>query len=161
MMSLIPLPYRIALLIAYCAAVYAVGWLNGNLHVKHKWDASRAAIQAAEAKAVDARLADNARLATQQAGFNAAITKAKNEDLAPALAAIAADRVRIGPALCPRFAAATETAGTGRSDDADHVAAGIRDQAERDLKALELDVASALATGRTAQAFIKTNGLAP
>ena len=165
-LSLIPPIYRwgagAALIGVILTGAAALGYQKGESSVHRDWDASKAAIVLSEKAAVDARLASNAKTATEQAGFNIAIKKAKNEDLAPIVAAIAADRVRIGPALCPgRFTAAPEAASAGRSDGADHVAVGIYDQAERDFKALEVDVAKSLATGRAAQSFITENGLAP
>lgn len=161
MISLIPLPYRIGLLGLICGLLYVFGMMHGESVVNAKWSASRAAIQAAEVLATDKRLAENAKLAVQQAGFNLAIKKAKNEDLAPVVAAIAADRLRIGPALCPRFATAAEAASASRSDDADHVASRVPSAVERDFKSLEMEVANSMASGRAAQKFITDNGLAP
>ena len=162
MMSLIPLPYRIGLLGLICGALYVFGMMHGESVVKRKWDAQNAATQAARAVAVDARIADNAKTAADQRDINLAIKKAKNEDLAPVVAAIAADRLRIGPALCPgRFTAASEAPSVSRSDGPDNVASGVSQAAERDFKALELEVAKSLASGRAAQKFITDNGLAP
>jgi len=161
-LPLIPLAYRIGLVATLALSMYVIGHHQGAKGVQRDWNASKAAIVLAEKAAVDTRLSSNAKTAAEQAGFNAAIKKAKNEDLAPVVAAIAADRVRIGPALCPgRFTATAEAPGASGGDGTDHVAAGIRDQAERDLKALEVEVAKSLATGRTAQGFITANGLAP
>lgn len=161
MISLIPLPYKLGIIGLICAALFGFGWAGGKSHVEGKWAAQRAAIQAAEASAINARLAANKIEAAQQHDINEAIKKAKNEDLAPVVAAIAADRLRIGPALCPRFATAPETTSASGGDGPDNVATGIHDAAERDFKALELEVAKSLASGRAAQKFITNNGLAP
>lgn len=162
MINLIPLPYKLGILGLFSAALFAFGCMAGKSHVQAKWDAQRAATQAAALSAVETRVIDNAKTSAEQAGFNLAIKKAKNEDLAPVVAAIAADRVRIGPALCPgRFTASAEAASASRSDGVDHVAIGIQSAAERDLVALKIEIANSLATGRAAQKFITDNGLAP
>jgi len=161
-LSLIPLAYRIGLVAALALSMYVIGHHQGANGVQRDWEASKTAIVVAKAAAVDNRLADNAKTAAEQAGFNLAIKKAKNEDLAPVVAAIAADGLRIGKALCPsRFTATAQAASASGSDGPDHVAAGVRDAAERDFKALELEVANSLASGRSAQKFIHDNGLAP
>jgi hypothetical protein len=111
--------------------------------------------------AMVARTVDNAALAAQQDQINIKITKAANEELAPVVARIATDRVRVGPALCGGPAAPTQAESAG-SGDGDHPAGRlVRDDLERDLDALKLRVEEALATGRACQAFVRENGLAP
>ena len=111
--------------------------------------------------AVVGRVQDNAVLATQQNQFNLDITKAKNEELAPVVQRIYVDRVRVGPAICngPSGPAATESAaGSAGTDPPGRL---VRDDVERDLRALMRDVEQDLATGRACQAFIEKNGLVP
>lgn len=159
---MIPLPYRIAAIAALIVAVWAFGYHRGSLHVQGQWNASKAAETASINEAILERVAENAKQAEAQSAINAAITKAKNEDLAPVVAAISADRLRIGPALCPgRSAAPAQAESASISHAADNESRGIPPELERDIRALEIRVEEALATGRACQNWITENGMAP
>lgn len=115
---------------------------------------------AVDALAVSARVRDNAVLEVKQATINVAITKAKNEEIAPVARRIAADRVRVGPAICgPTTPPTPESAAS--SDDTNSPGRVVRADLERDIRALKLAVEEDLATGRACQAFVRENGLQP
>lgn len=158
--ALVPLPYRILALALFAAALVAFGYVKGVSHERAKWDAANVAKTIADDKAILARVDSNTKLAIQQAGFNAAITKAKHEELDPIVAAINANRVRVGPAICSGPAAPTEAPSAGSGHAADTGSRFLREDLERDLKALEVRVEEAMATGRACQAFVRVNGMA-
>lgn len=159
--SLVPLPYRIGIIACLIAATFCTGWLKGVQYEKGKWQAADAKRIHAEDQAIASRAQANAAIALRQRDINDAITKANHEELAPVIASIAADRVRIGPALCggPTSPAQAQSASGGNGPDP--VASGLRDAAERDLAALKAEVATSLAAGRSCQAFVRDNGMAP
>lgn len=115
---------------------------------------------ARDAVAILTRMHDNTVLAAQQATTNFNITKVKNEELAPVAAHIAADRVRVGPAICGS-AAPAQTSDASRGDGTNTATRLVSDQLEADIRALELRVEEALATGRACQAFGRANGFWP
>lgn len=158
--SLIPLSWKIcagaglALVLVVAASTY-------HHHVYQQgFDAAVDQRAARDAVAVVARVQDNAVLSIKQDAINAVLTKVKNEELAPVLHRIAADRVRVGPAICGPAtpAQAQSAAGSDRSDPPGRL---VRDDIERDLRALKAAVEQDLATGRACQAFVRDNGLVP
>jgi prophage endopeptidase len=158
--ALVPLPYRILALALFAAALVAFGYVKGLSHEHAKWDAANVAKTIADDKAILARVDSNTKLAIKQAGFNEAITKAKHEELDPIVAAINADRMRVGPAICSGLAAPAEATSTSGGNAADTGGRVLPPDLERDLKALEIRVEEALATGRACQAFVRVNGMA-
>jgi len=108
-------------------------------------------------------VAANAREAKRQAAINQTITEGKDREIAALTARLnAAGRLRVGPAICgggPAPAAQTPDAGGGHG--ADTPAGLVREDVDRDFKALILAVETDLATGRACQAAAREHGLAP
>ena len=157
---MIPLSWRIGAVLALCGVLTLCG--TAAYHHIDKGGYERAVAERAvkDAAAVIARTKENAAEAAKQSSTNTAITKAKDEELAPVVKRIYVDRVRVGPALCGGVAAPAETASPSRSDGDDSTGRLVRDDLERDLRALELRVEEALATGRACQAWVRENGFA-
>ena len=146
---------------ALMLALFGAGHHLGARSVHRDWDAEKLATAQAANKAVAARVASNTALETKQAATNTAITKAHDEEIAHVRTAIAARRVRVGPAICAGSAAPTEAPRASGSDGADPTSRVVREDLERDLRALEIRVEEALATGRTCQAFVTESERAP
>jgi len=125
----------------------------------HKAAVSERAAQ--DAVAILKRTQDNAILSIKQDATNAILTKVKNEELAPVRERIVTQRVYVGAAICGGPAAAAETESATGSDRADPPGRLVREDVERDLRALTLAVEEDLATGRACQEFLRENGLAP
>lgn len=155
---LVPLPYRIAALVAFAAALVAFGYVKGASHVHSEWDAAKAAQVAAENAAIGARVAANTKEAARQSEINATITKAKDEQIADIRARLAAERMRL-PAFCSGPTATAETPRPSSSDGPDSTVRILPEQVERDIKALILQTEEVAATGRACQAFVTENGL--
>lgn len=147
--------------VALVLAIFGAGHHYGSGSVNAKWDKSKAAQAAAENAAILKRTADNAALAAKQSETNSNITKAHDEELATVRASIANHRVRVGPAICGRSAARAQAESTSSGDAVDSSSRLVRQDLERDLRALEIRVEEALATGRACQKFVTENGLAP
>jgi prophage endopeptidase len=147
----------VALAAAIAAGVQAYG--------AHKYQQGHAAAVSERAArdlvAVVNRTKENTALSIKQDAINAVLTKAKNEELAPVVARIAAQRVRVGAALCDGPPAPAQTESTAGSDSADPPGRLVRQDVERDIVALKLAVEEDLATGRACQAFLDKNGLVP
>lgn len=142
-------------------ALLAGGAVMCHRHIYQQgFDAATNERAARDALAVISRVQDNAALSIKQNAINAFITKDKNEKLAPVIARIAAERVRIGPAICGPSAPAKAESPSG-SDDTDSSGRLARSDVERDIRALKISVETDLATGRACQAFVIENGLAP
>lgn len=161
MIGLIPLPWKIG-----GAAVLVGALIAGHLYrVKAADNAgyARAVSQRAvlDAAAIMERTKENAALTAQQDAINAKITKGKNNEIATLRARLAADRVRVGPAICGGSADPAETSSAGSGDGSDSGTRGIRADVERDIKAAVIQVEEALSTARACQAFVRENGLAP
>lgn len=159
-LSLIPLSWKIGAAVAMAGAMVAGGAAYHHHVYQQGFDAAVAQRAARDAVAVVARVQDNAALSVKQADTNINITKAKNEELAPIVRRIVAERVRVGPAICGP-STPTQAASAAGSDRADPPGRLVRDDVERDLRALKLAVEQDLATGRACQAFIKENGFTP
>lgn len=113
-----------------------------------------------DAVAVITRTHDNAVLSIKQNTINTIITETKNAEITPVVQRIYVDRVRVGTGTCgPAGAADTQSAGGG--DGANPPGRLVRDDVERDTRALTEAVEQDLATGRACQAFVRENGMAP
>lgn len=160
--TIIPAPWRIALLVLLAVVLAAFGWVKGAQHVQGKWDADKGARAQAITDAVLARVAENKTKAARQAAVNQAITEGKDHEIATLTARLnAAPRLRVGPALCsgPASTAPAEAAGSG--NDADPPGRLVREDVDRDLKSLILAVETDLATGRACQAFVESMAQKP
>lgn len=146
--------------LAALLAVFFAGHHMGARGVQIDWEADKLVRATATNKAMIKRIQDNTTVAAQQATTNATITKAKNEELAPVVQRIYVDRVRVGTGSCGP-AVPAEAPGTGSGDGTDPPGRLVREDVERDTRALTEAVEQDLATGRACQAFIRENGLAP
>lgn len=153
--------FVVAVLVLVLLAVGAT--LGVRWYGAHQFQAGHAAAEAEqrgrELVATVARVQDNAVVASKQQSINLTITESKNEELAPVRARIAADRVRVGPALCGGAAAAPETESAQGGNGADPSGRVVRPDIDRDFRALKLAVEEDLATGRACQVFVEANGL--
>lgn len=153
---------RVYLAIGLCiVALY--GWhelkthyINeGKAEVMQLWkiaDAER------EEKANDDRIAEQ----QHQAAINESIKKEHANEINKIRAFIAgAPKLRVGSAICGEFAKTPEATSTSGSIEANTSTRVVRDDIDRDIKSLELNVEEAFATCRAAQEFIIENGLAP
>ena len=114
---------------------------------------------ARDAVAIVARVRDNAVLSIKQENINQIITRTKNEETVPVIQRIYVDRVRVGAGTCGPAGAANADGASG-SDEADPSGRLVRDDVERDTRALTEAVEQDLATGRACQAFVRENGMA-
>lgn len=114
---------------------------------------------ASDAVAVFARVRDNAVESARQVNINQTITRTKNEEVAPVVQRIYIDRVRVGAGTCGP-AGTADAKGASGSDGADSSGRLVRDDVERDTRALTEAVEQDLATGRACQAFVRENGMA-
>lgn len=159
--SLVPLPYRIAIIAALFVAAGGFGWVKGAGHVRAEWSAADAKRIHAEDTAITARSQANAAEALRQRDIDDAITKANHEELTPVLSSIATDRVHIGPALCGGPAAPAKAESASGGNAADPASRLVSPELESRIRELEERVETALATGRACQAFVRANGMAP
>lgn len=111
--------------------------------------------------AIVSRTVENKVIADTQHNINVAITKAKNEELAPVRARIAADRVRVGPTLCDGTATPPAPEGARGSDGPNSGAGLLSPGMDRDIRALILETEEVAATARACQRFVRENGLVP
>ena len=115
---------------------------------------------ARDAVAIVGRVRDNAVLSIKQDNINQIIARTKNEEIAPVVQRIYVDRVRVGAGTCGSASAAV-TDGASVSDGTDPPGWLVREDVERDTRALSEAVERDLATGRACQAFVRENGMAP
>lgn len=113
-----------------------------------------------DAVAVFTRVGDNAALSLKQDSINRVITKVKNEEIAPVVKRIYVDRVRVGSGTCGSASAANTSSASG-SDGANPSSRLVRDDVERDTRALIEAVEQDLATGRACQLFLRENEMWP
>lgn len=114
MISLIPMPYRLGIIGLIGAALMAFAYARGKSHVQAKWNAQRAATQAAEVSAAKDSLAKERSL---QAKFDNESAQRQKEkiDHEKAMSGVLANARRgdsglRAPGTCPRIAAAPASA---------------------------------------------------
>lgn len=139
-----------------------VGTLGVRWYGAHEFAAGqlaeREAAHGRELVATVARVQDNAVEASKQQSINLTVTEKTHEELAPVIRTIYVDRVRVGAASCgPAPTAETESASGGNG--ADSAGRLVREDVERDTRALDQRVEEAFATGRACQAWAVANGL--
>lgn len=160
-MNLIPWYWKAIAAVLLAAAIAA----GVQAYGAHKWqqghDSAVSERAARDLVAVVTRTDQNAALSIKQDAINAVLTKAKNEELTPVVARIAAERVRVGPALCNGPAAPAKAESAASSDGDDPLGRLVRQDVDRDIRALKLAVEEDLATGRACQRFLQENGLVP
>jgi hypothetical protein len=144
------------------AAALVLAGLGVRAYGAHEYHAGVAAEQEAQRArtlvATVARVQDNAVEASKQQSINLTVTEKKHEELAPVIRTVYVDRVRVGAASCGP-AASTEAASTGGGNGADSAGRLVREDVERDTRALDVAVEEALATGRACQEFVVRNGM--
>lgn len=139
--------------------LYGIGHHQGAKAVQSRWDVAKAEIIVAENAAIIKRSADNTALAAKQSETNTKIEANDEKELAPVRRAIAADRVRVGPALCggtPTTAKAESPASGNATDPGPRL---VPPELEIRIRELEVRVEEALATGRACQQFVRDNGM--
>lgn len=90
------------------------------------------------------------------AADNAAITKAKNEEIAAVRSSLAVS-LRRGAGICARPASAPEVLTTGSSDEADPASGAFRSDIQRDIGASLMEMEEVAATGRACQAWVRSS----
>ena len=115
---------------------------------------------ARDAVAIVTRVHDNAVLSIKQDTINTIITETRNAEITPVVQRIYVDRVRVGAGTCGP-AGTADTQGAGGGNGANPPGRLVREDVERDTRALTEAVEQDLATGRACQAFVRENGMAP
>lgn len=135
---------------------------QGRAEMKAEWAADNALRTKAENAAILHRLNSNDRIREQQEIDLKKMKKENADEIAKIRAAYATDgRLRIPATVCSGFAASTEA---GRASGGNAASAGtvaLPAQTERDLRGLMQEADTIVAGCRAAQAFIRSNGLAP
>jgi prophage endopeptidase len=159
------MPDRLIISLVLTLVLLVGGWLSLAAYGTHRYNQGHAAAiaerAAQDAVAVLNRTKENDATVAVQAQTNSIITKVKNEELAPVRERIVTQRVYVGSAICNGTAAPAKTQGTSSGDGADSSGRLVRQDVERDIVALKLDVEQDLATGRACQRFLDENGLVP
>jgi prophage endopeptidase len=158
--DVIPLPWKIGTALALVGALAVAHIWRVHQADQNGFDRATSERAARDAIAIISRVQNNAALSIKQDSINAVLTKVKNEELAPVRSRIAAERVRVGTAICGPAAPAQAEDATG-SDGANPPGRLVRSDIDRDIRALKLAVEEDLATGRACQAFGRENGLVP
>lgn len=132
----------------------------GKAEVQAKWDADKAARKKAEDAAIAKRAQDNALEKERQDAIVDRIKEQYNVEIGKLRNDVAtAKRVRVGTAICGQGTSSpTKASGTEGSNVANPGAGLVREDVERDIRALMINVEEALATGRACQNFLIDNG---
>ena len=149
----------------WCWAILMVvtALLGAELHGRHavqmKWDSAIAAEKAANDLLVDKRREDNRALAAKQLLDSSNIQRKHDEEVSSArLAAARRERLRIGTALCPA-AGPTEAGGASSGDGADSGTRLVREDIDRDIRALEVRVEEAFPQAGRLERFSSSRNL--
>lgn len=134
---------------------FASGWWLGAGRMEGKWSASKAAMAQAQDAAIIQRVTENQALIDKNAADNAAITKAKNEEIAAVRSSLAIS-LRRGAGICARPASAPEVAATGSGDAADTASGVFRSDIQRDIGASLMEMEEVAATGRACQSYVRS-----
>ena len=162
MIALIPASYRWLAFFLMGAVLFGFGYVKGAAHERDAWDASKAAIAAAEAKVITARLSENLNLAIKQAANAAAIQQDHDHEIASLHVRIAAaPRLRIGPAFCDRSASTASVSDATSSDAASPGARLLSDGMDDAVKSLIDQSEDVAATARACQAGAWAAGIVP
>ena len=136
--------------------------LHGQHVVQARWDAFNVAQAVKNKEAIDKRVEDNTLLKTVQVGTSTNIQKAHDNEIATLHASLAAaKRMRVGPSFCPSVTgqANSNSASSGNGDNSTGWL--LPPTMDAAVKQLILESETAAATGRAAQEFIRSNGMAP
>lgn len=142
---------------------FALGWSINGWRIDSNVQEQRAKRAETSLTAIDNRVKENVADELEFTAINQKIEGKKNEELAPVVTRInSAPRVRVGTAICPAVVTgAPKAESTGSGNGTDTGGGLVRQDVDRDIRALKLKVEEALATGRACQAFVKENGLVP
>lgn len=134
---------------------FAAGWWLGSGRMEGKWNAEKAAITQSQDAAIIQRVTENQALIDKYASDNAAITKAKNEEIAAVRSSLTVS-LRRGAGICAGPARAPEVAATGGGNEANPASGAFRDDIQRDIRAALMEMEEVAATGRACQSFVKS-----
>lgn len=134
---------------------FVAGWWIGAGRVQGKWDASKAAVAQAQDAAIIQRVTENQALIDKYAADNAAITKAKNEEIAVVRSSLAVS-LRRGAGICAGSARTPEVPATGSGNEANSASGAFRSDLERDIGAVLMEMEEVAATGRACQSFVRS-----
>lgn len=132
----------------------------GRAEVQAKWEGEKKAIKDAETAATLKREKENVLAKEKQDRINQTITEKWNAEIAKLRNDVAiAKRVRVGTALCGQRSSGTAEADSAQSSaPADTGTIVVRDDVDRDIRALKIKVEEGFAAGRACQAFIIEQG---
>ncbi len=154
MKFIIPWQVKACIVVALGAGVaLGYGWVWQRGH-----DAAVRDREARDALAMTVKLQDNVAVTLAASETNTVIERMNREELKPVVERIYVDRVRVGKAICPA-ATATTSESTGSSDGGDTGGRVVREDLERDIRALKVRVEEGFATGRACQEKLKAEGL--
>lgn len=134
---------------------FALGWWLGAGRIESKWNESKAAIAEAADKAIIQRVTENQALIDKYAADNAAITKAKNEEIAAVRSSLAVS-LRRGAGICAGSTSATQVSSTGSSDAASAPGELFRDDIQRDIGKTLMEMEEVSSTARACQAWARS-----
>ena len=134
---------------------FASGWWLGAGRMEGKWNASKSAIAQAQDAAIIQRVTENQALIDKYAADNAAITKAKNEEIAAVHSSLAVS-LRRGAGICAGSTRAPEVPATGSGNEANPASGAFRDDVARDIRAALMEIEEVAATGRACQSFVRS-----
>ncbi|MFJ3045315.1 hypothetical protein ACIPEN_05760 [Herbaspirillum chlorophenolicum] len=151
--------YWILLLAALCLGCE----LHGAGRIQKKWDLQVQQQKDVNDAAIDLRREQNRAISAEQALASAKNQKAHDDEIAKVRADLRnSERLRLGAAWCDGATPGSAEAGSASiSNGADTGGRLVREDLDRDLKALMDRVETALGAGRSAQKFIRDNGMAP
>ncbi len=146
---------KIAAAVLLLVAAFWFGHHVGSLTVQSKWDSNKATIAQAQDAAIIERVTQNQKLIDQYAADNAAITKAKNEEIIAVRSALAVS-LRRGTGICSGPVATAKANPTGSSNAAGAASGVFREDIDRDIRAAMMEMESVAATARACQAFVRS-----
>lgn len=144
------------------AAMTAALLYGGYQHVWHSgYDTAVAERKASDAVAIIHKQEVNAGEVAIKTAAGAAYERMSNEQMAPVRQRIgAAPRLRPGSGICGP-AASPKSSGVSNGAETDTGSGLVREDVDRDLRTLKLQVEEALETGRACQAKLKLEGFMP
>ena len=155
--DVIPLSWKIGAVVALAGTLLAVDTYRIHRADQRGFDRATTERAARDASAVFHRVQDNVVAAAKNEDINKFLTKAKNEELAPVVQRIYVDRVRVGAGTCGS-APATKADDASSGSSANSPGRLVREDVERDTRALTEAVEQDLATGRACQAWGREHG---
>ena len=134
---------------------FTSGWWLGAGRMEGKWNASKAAMAQAQDEAIIQRVTENQALIDKYSADNAAITKAKNEEIAAVRSSLAVS-LRRGAGICAGSASAPKAASTGSGDASNPASGAFRDDVARDIGAALMEMEEVAATARSCQSYVRS-----